>query len=528
MVLLSNNTRICSGSLVTTSCYDYEPNFLTAFHCIDVNPANGSLSSGEISQAENWVFRFRYESTSCSSNIEPSDYVSYSGADFIAGWRTSDFALMRLNQLPDGQRGIYISGWSRNTNPPAPLATIHHPSGDLKKISIDNNSPVSNGYLGASGNNHWRVNWESGSTEGGSSGSPLLDNNQRIIGQLHGGYAACGNDLDDWYGRFDVSWNGGDQNGNGTVESSERLRDWLSNDPNVMTTNTIRVPYVTTGNGDNFLCSSEESFYLWDAPSSQTHNNTWIVPSNVQIVSSSYSSIRIKHKSGSAGGSGTITARLTPKATNCSRVANFSRTLQVGTFSTSQISFSGTAGVCPGYEYTYTANVPGGYNSAYSYSWTYPSGWVKVSQVANQIRLRVPTYNAQYGTVRVSITSVCGSSNFTGITVYPGYSCGGSLIAGNFSIYPNPADEQLTITQDTEQGAASASDYSNFKVSLADASFGHEPFSIVLYNAAQEIVARTVSKNGKIILDTSELPAGKYFLHIFHQKAILQRQIYVK
>ncbi|MFQ5495882.1 MAG: fibronectin type III domain-containing protein, partial [Phycisphaerae bacterium] len=53
-----------------------------------------------------------------------------------------------------------------------------------------------------------------------SSGSPLFDQNHRIVGQLHGGFAACGNNDSDWYGRFSVSWNGG-----GTPSS--RLRDWL-------------------------------------------------------------------------------------------------------------------------------------------------------------------------------------------------------------------------------------------------------------------------------------------------------------
>ena len=33
--------------------------------------------------------------------------------------------------------------------------------------------------------------WELGVTEGGSSGSPLFDQNGRIIGQLFGGTATC-------------------------------------------------------------------------------------------------------------------------------------------------------------------------------------------------------------------------------------------------------------------------------------------------------------------------------------------------
>jgi len=69
---------------------------------------------------------------------------------------------------------------------------------------------------------HWRItSWSDGTTtEGGSSGSPIFDPTGHIVGQLHGGYAACGNTSSDWYGKLGVSWNGGGS-------SSNRLKDWL-------------------------------------------------------------------------------------------------------------------------------------------------------------------------------------------------------------------------------------------------------------------------------------------------------------
>mgnify|MGYP003643260757 CR=1 FL=1 len=35
MVLLADNTSVCSGALLNNTCGDMTPNFLTAFHCID-------------------------------------------------------------------------------------------------------------------------------------------------------------------------------------------------------------------------------------------------------------------------------------------------------------------------------------------------------------------------------------------------------------------------------------------------------------------------------------------------------------
>jgi hypothetical protein len=102
--------------------------------------------------------------------------------------------------------------------------TIHHPQGDEKRISFEDDptSTTSVGLDTSPGDGtHIRVaDWDLGTTEGGSSGSPLLDPAHRVVGQLHGGYAACGNDLPDWYGRLSVSWTGG-----GTA--STRLSDWL-------------------------------------------------------------------------------------------------------------------------------------------------------------------------------------------------------------------------------------------------------------------------------------------------------------
>src|SRR5690606_27422856 len=47
---------------------------------------------------------------------------------------------------------------------------------------------------------------DDGTTEPGSSGSGLWNQNGHLIGQLYGGQASCGNNVNDYYGRFDVSW----------------------------------------------------------------------------------------------------------------------------------------------------------------------------------------------------------------------------------------------------------------------------------------------------------------------------------
>ncbi len=102
---------------------------------------------------------------------------------------------------------------------------IHHPAGTQKKIAIDYKPIVS--YPGTINwdngsttepDTHWEAIFDIGYTEGGSSGSPLFDNHNRIIGQLHGGGT-----LDGYYGKLSVSWEYG-------YTVSKRLKQWLDPD----------------------------------------------------------------------------------------------------------------------------------------------------------------------------------------------------------------------------------------------------------------------------------------------------------
>ena len=111
------------------------------------------------------------------------------------------------------------AGQMRPMPPPFTIPT------QTKSVSVLNmtrlRSPLTLGPSVPGDGTHVRItDWDLGTTEPGSSGSPLFDQNHRIIGQLHGGYAACGNDDSDWYGRFFTSWTGGGS-------PTNRLSDWL-------------------------------------------------------------------------------------------------------------------------------------------------------------------------------------------------------------------------------------------------------------------------------------------------------------
>ena len=219
MILTDNNTQVCSGCLINNVREDLTPYYLTANHCM-------------IGNESTWIFRFKYWSQTCNQGHDANHWVSISGSTKRSTHSNTDFALLELNSSPPSGFGVLYAGWDRMSLPATNTIGIHHPSQDVMKISFDNSIPLSSDYEPApiSPNSYWKVIWDIGTTEGGSSGSPLFNQNHRIVGQLRGGLASCSKPIDpDFYGRFDVSWNGG-----GTPET--RLRDWLDPDNTGVTT----------------------------------------------------------------------------------------------------------------------------------------------------------------------------------------------------------------------------------------------------------------------------------------------------
>lgn len=112
----------------------------------------------------------------------------------------------------------FFSGWNRGNEIPTSTRGIHHAYGDEKRISTDIDAPIIVDYFQPFGSSYWRVVWDSGTTQSGSSGSGLWDQNGRLVGLLSGGSADCRGG-DDRYGRFSKSWNG--------IFDATRLSNWL-------------------------------------------------------------------------------------------------------------------------------------------------------------------------------------------------------------------------------------------------------------------------------------------------------------
>lgn len=189
-------SELCTGTLVNNTSLDETPFILTANHCIDTS-----------SKANNSVFIFNYEKWKCNGVDGPKP-VTYSGSTLVATTPKLDFSLVKLYSLPPFSCRPYLAGWDRSNVAATSSAIIHHPNGDFKKISLEKDPVVTSTFPeDYNPNTHWLINrWETGTTERGSSGGPLFNQEHLLVGTLTGGDASCTLSVKDYFAKFYNSW----------------------------------------------------------------------------------------------------------------------------------------------------------------------------------------------------------------------------------------------------------------------------------------------------------------------------------
>ena len=203
---------LCSGSLINNTKSDGHPYLLTANHCIGIED-----------EANAAIFYFNYESPDCINEDGQVDQT-ISGSTIIATpfVKSLDFTLLELSTKPPSPYKPYYAGWNRDVSDPVAVTSIHHPKGDIKKITKSFDGATTSNYgEGYSEFTHWWIDaWDEGTTEDGSSGSPLFDQNGLIIGDLSGGEANCDFNFNDYYQQFYHSWNN-------YSDINYQLKNWL-------------------------------------------------------------------------------------------------------------------------------------------------------------------------------------------------------------------------------------------------------------------------------------------------------------
>ncbi|HRH03422.1 MAG TPA: T9SS type A sorting domain-containing protein [Bacteroidia bacterium] len=250
---------LCTGTLINRNTNDGDVGFyfITAHHCVkDVDFSN------------DFTLYFNYQSpdansssthstnqglaNSQSSNILPNgyEYKHISKLNLIEDYSWGDFALCEIvTPLPPHfnynyagwNSSLLLNGVSIGNTPncgtlPNLYTTVHHPEGDIKKISgtqriLKNYSSLSTGcytittiidiLFGWIWNQSFSTQvicnyvdipwytvpqWCYGSTQSGSSGAVMFNSNDKIVGVLSGGLSGCSFSMMDFYGPFKSSY----------------------------------------------------------------------------------------------------------------------------------------------------------------------------------------------------------------------------------------------------------------------------------------------------------------------------------
>jgi len=192
LLTLADGTRWASGVLLNNSSYSGRPLVLTSYSALHGDPSA-------------WVCTFNHTSLTCSPSSSSKLNMSISGARLLESDMESDVALIELSLQPLVEWRVQYAGWDASNVTPKHVTSLHHPGGDVQKLAHYSLAP-SNGYF--SGKETWQIdNWHEGTTETGSLGAPLFDENKRVIGWFYAGGHSCINQgVSDHFSKFSNAW----------------------------------------------------------------------------------------------------------------------------------------------------------------------------------------------------------------------------------------------------------------------------------------------------------------------------------
>lgn len=249
MMLTDNHQRYCSGVLLNNARRDGTQFFLTAKHCVrdDVSyyitgfnyekqrcesgpfgaGRNKNFIAGANDEADPTCPRAKALEKSCrhsggvrgqagptidldlDSMLQPQ---TVQGFELVAEWDRTDFALLKIKERIPDHYNVFLAGYDATDGHGRGTFTgIHHPMGDFKKISSYNGPLMKSAWIDDPEHLvHWQVlAWSRGTTERGSSGSPLFNKHGMSIGHLRGGFSSCENIMGaDFYGGIAWDWSG--------------------------------------------------------------------------------------------------------------------------------------------------------------------------------------------------------------------------------------------------------------------------------------------------------------------------------
>ncbi|MBU8891568.1 MAG: trypsin-like peptidase domain-containing protein [Bacteroidales bacterium] len=480
-----------TGTLISNTSYDFTPYVLTANHVLD----------DRYWDTDNFLFRFGYKSPTCGG-VDDYIYHTFYGATIKINTDINDLAFLELNNDIPSNLGITLSGWDRSEQNANSVTCIHHPMGDVMKISSDYDEPINStrSWIGPhfdiDEGNAWQVEWNEGVTEIGSSGSALFNQNHRIVGHLHGGYSDCDVlDGDDYFPKFNISWEQG-------------LSEFLDpGNTGAMTTNTIECK--ATISGPSTVCTSGATFTLNDRPPGTTVN--WIPSNNLYPLSvNGTDTFIVEPTSSTLKEWGWVKAEISIES---SETVTVSKNVWLGKPAAQILGLTELAKYSSA---TYTAGHY--YNCPIdSYLWRISSPLYAFSYFPNTNQSYEIETRGNYGTFYLYLTTSnnCGSQRLMKnivVTDDGGGSVPRSPEVPLITVYPNPAN-------------------TNIEVNIQDEKLSSDKnlvFKTTLFNSQSIPVYKNNFKNNVFTIDVSGFSSGIYLLQVICNQEVYNTQILIE
>lgn len=504
-VVYDDEGRPCSGSLVNNACCDLSQYILSANHCLSGN-------------VDDFLFRFNWQTPDCENGESaPTEWVTYLGAETIASWGSTDFILFEMSQRIRSEDRISFAGWDRRNIIPAEVTMIHHPRGDVKKITFNENPVLENntitsidGLIILAPQHSLRVtlNQTGGNDFGilqrGSSGGPWFNNERRIIGHTSLGQtpSSCNLERDALAGRFFNSWTGG-----GTPNS--RLQNWLGNSTNPNTMDCMDHPFV---DGLNFLCETPANFTLINSIMPCVKNINWEVEPPHLFNSPATGSGQSANLVRNLNANGPANIEFVLSSEDCED-AVVEHSFWVGKpIVTTSIEYPI---ICLNqFEEMVILESPGA--TSYNLQSLSPNVWISTNTPIPNMPFTIIGNQLGYHQLLLTVTNECGSSSSK---IYVDVvRCGGGFglkkpseasLADEIKIdlFPNPAKNTINISYSTTINNNTGA-------------------NIAIFSSEGRLVRTVASNGGTLLIDLADLPSGMYIIKIeingnlFHEKII--------
>jgi len=176
----------CTGGLLNDSNPSQSNYFLTANHCLSKTATSKSVT-----------FYWRFATSSCNGACPSNSGWPYktTGSSVAVSGRRGDFTLLQLNAAPPS--GSTFLGWTNvavANNDGVALHRVSNPNFGpqvYNEQTVDTSAPVCRSWPRGE-----RIYSRDtlGATDGGSSGSPVVNASNQVVGQLSG---SCGTNVND-------------------------------------------------------------------------------------------------------------------------------------------------------------------------------------------------------------------------------------------------------------------------------------------------------------------------------------------